>query len=684
MKIPSKYILPICFFATYNLFAATNSMDSFEADEPTPPPVAAPSIVPKPIDPMADDTTSSKNRKINFSDTLKFNPLANNVPPPLIQLDYNVKANEIQVGQAVISEETFSVYLENPYNLDPNLKYAKEFPSEEMLIISIPRILFESGSVQILSENGAIEWTYEFTAEDKKLGKKIYNLTRKNIFKTKDNLSVFASTIPLDNIPVLAGTKNNNFKFCLTNGSPGEFFTRICSPFYKTDKNANKRLALQSQTGKIRVTINEKEQAAKGSFALPALPADQIIYFHSENSSQYTFDFRGKPQTVLLTEYLKDSDSTVILSGKTYIPSDKNVTILNAPDESSWVTKFGFLPTIGDLNKYWNLRVNLSNPILHLKGIGGGEFTYKFNLENAPTKNDLIMVNEEPDAGTYLSEVKINGKAPPNSEVSSQQNRARTLDAKDGSFVWYYEARHAGEYQNNNLLVKRNGRTLTANYSIYRGFGNELSFRFAGVVLPSQQINIMGEFTYNHWFENLFSWNDEAIGKQRWGISFKSFQPLQSGKSTDTTKPASVLSLSTIDLKYRFTPGIWGRDESWGAILGHESVSVNSVHASLAGVGFFWARSMPKVFDDLFNYIPIFDFPKWVDLDFTYYPVSLEKTITPVANYALNFHGKVLWTKRIYGEGGFGFKSFDYANTKTKEENIFTSFYGTLGIGINF
>jgi hypothetical protein len=155
------------------------------------------------------------------------------------------------------------------------------------------------------------------------------------------------------------------------------------------------------------------------------------------------------------------------------------------------------------------------------------------------------------------------------------------------------------------------------------------------------------------------------------------------------------LGATNIDLKYRFTPGIWGRDPSVGAMLAYQTVEYGFRRSgidylstnTLAGAGVFWARSMPKVFDDLFNLIPIFRYPKWVDMEIVLYPVGLDATKDVLLNSAFNFHGKVLWTPRFFGEASFGIKTYNYTDSTIGATGINIALgvaYGTFGIGLNF
>lgn len=143
------------------------------------------------------------------------------------------------------------------------------------------------------------------------------------------------------------------------------------------------------------------------------------------------------------------------------------------------------------------------------------------------------------------------------------------------------------------------------------------------------------------------------------------------------------LLLTTLNLNYRLTPGVWERDETLGVIFGLQTIQFNSVRSGLLGLGVLWTRSMPKVFDQLYNLVPFMRYPKWVDMDFIVYPVSTDSAgnSNSIA-YSLDFHGKVLWKKDFYGEAGFGYKGFQVFQNGLKGE--FATFYGIAGLGLNF
>jgi hypothetical protein len=94
---------------------------------------------------------------------------------------------------------------------------------------------------------------------------------------------------------------------------------------------------------------------------------------------------------------------------------------------------------------------------------------------------------------------------------------------------------------------------------------------------------------------------------------------------------------------------------------------------------------MPKVFDELLNEFRFLKYPKWVDMEFIYYTSPTDsKTRIKFPNFALNFHGKIIWSKYIFGEAGFGVKQYNFDNKTTRLNMTFGSLYGTAGLGISF
>ena len=98
----------------------------------------------------------------------------------------------------------------------------------------------------------------------------------------------------------------------------------------------------------------------------------------------------------------------------------------------------------------------------------------------------------------------------------------------------------------------------------------------------------------------------------------------------------------------------------------------------------FWARSMPRAIDSWLSKIPHMNCPKWVDMEFIAFLSSPDSDIELKSDFLLNFHGKVLWTPTFFGEAGIGVKNYHFERTSDGSGAKLTTFYGTLGVGINF
>ena len=106
-------------------------------------------------------------------------------------------------------------------------------------------------------------------------------------------------------------------------------------------------------------------------------------------------------------------------------------------------------------------------------------------------------------------------------------------------------------------------------------------------------------------------------------------------------------------------------------------------------MGFSGLVLCQRFFDDIFNVIPFMRYPKWVDLEFILYPITLRDQQSSNFIFTMNFHGKVQWSPTFFGEAGFGLKNFSFEDTRSSDPNKQLSLtlgaaYGTIGLGFNF
>jgi hypothetical protein len=318
-----------------------------------------------------------------------------------------------------------------------------------------------------------------------------------------------------------------------------------------------------------------------------------------------------------------------------------------------------------------------------------------------------------PDAiqGTYVDGSRMSLKKPPKIKVSSKQNRILNEEKNDAEFVWEFGAKKRGEMNRSYLSVNDGQNTFKAYHELYKAYPREFSLRSVLIGDLNAGLTFLGEVAFNYWFEDVLGSDSLLLSRQRWGVSSKYFRSMGNLKVGTGSGPFDSTSL---ELKYRFTPGLWARTESWGAILGYQKIGYSTslrysstvtaqadFAAQFIGVGGFWARSMPRIFDDIFNIIPFMRYPKWVDVEFIYYPsalsseVEMTQGIVNEGNFVFNFHGQVMWSQRFFGEAGFGLKQYQYykkiqtpapvnGSTSVRTKLPFAAPFGTVGIGYRF
>lgn len=636
---------------------------------------------------------------LNTPDRILFPPFLNGVEQPKISFNYKVTDSTIDFSDHQISQNTLFFYLGNLGALSPEIFKNADFQQEQIyFLLTIPKAFMQKGLINFLDEGGNLFYSFDLekNPEAIKIGESLRKILQEKNLITQSNeepLTIVASLVEMNMISRVLESKNTLFKVCFENQSQ-KWFQKICTPSYKYYPKQSMS-KVQSKIYGDRVLINDETVGTSGE---SVVFEDKEVHFFAANKSGYIFEFAVKPQPILLTDFYSFSSSAdenkstssggnftprFHLIGHTNIPIGKNIRLFNFEDEATWRFKLGWLPTIGDFKRYWRGEFDLKEPLIYVQGNFGGLFIHRFKIDRIPDYSLKPKVDESTSRHTYSSVVKIRGAIKPGYDVSSSSKSARLLDGKKGTFVWNFSANKMDQENTQSLLLKNKTEGWVVQYSVDRIHNMEVSFRLAGVASNDLKFNVLAEGALNYWFEDLGGWQNPLWSKQRWGVSVNAFKPLKSFE-TYTSTDKFDLSLFNLNLKYRFTSGIWERDETWGAILGYENIQFSNIQARLLGGGIFWARSMPKVFDDLMNYLPLMKFPKWVDCDVVYYSLPLDKEIHPKTNLAVNFHGKVMWSKKIFGEAGFGYKVYSFQDKVKKKQPEFNFFYGTVGIGVNF
>lgn len=612
---------------------------------------------------------------------LRFRVLENGVKLSKPKVDYDLTEKQLVIGDQILSDENLKFAMGELRDLFPKGALSAEEKKELAFVATWPEALLSSGVIEFISRSGEVLAQFEFAEKDKAAWKE--NLKTWKIVKG-----------PLIGIRDL-GLKGkrlldyqSSFRVCAS-ATADLSYTRLCSrEFIFREVNKRKRMeALSALPVPLRVILQQEEAPLKD---VVEVDPKEPVQFFAGLASGWTYEFGVFPEPLNVVDMTEVGEGRIRLVSDSVKPTVP-VRELN-PDEEGFLTRFFmWQQTIGDFRKYWQLDLKRETPSVFMPGQGGGIFRYDFDIEFLPTEDlRLYIYKRSPDA-TYVDGPTIEGVKPKGVKLTSKQNKVKTY--KNDEFDWNFQALKRGEYNQSEILIESKGKTYKAYYELYKGYPRELSARLSGVVGTGGNLIANGELAFNYWFEDIFGWTNYWLSRQRWGASVKTFRSLNEVKLLSRT---GTLESTTADLKYRLSPGLWGRDESWGLIAGYNQIKYNVFHAGQTGFGFFWARSMPKIFDEIFNIVPIMRYPKWVDLEVIYYTAFTNPDeslpLTPPegqGNWALNFHGKVLWSKNIFGEAGFGIRQYDWI--QFVEENglrsfhfQFTSFYGTMGLGYSF
>tara|TARA_B110001454_G_scaffold219202_1_gene251970 strand:- start:56536 stop:58479 length:1944 start_codon:yes stop_codon:yes gene_type:complete len=595
---------------------------------------------------------------------------------PNLELEYSLDPktpNQLKVGNAIFNQSTFLIELKSLYQLDPVFRSPLNQKNEWSLILHWPKHLFPAPEIEIISGSGQSVWRTALTESDLKAWRDRTDGWKKKLGTPKINPTVLNSSFGLiggSEVNRLRDLLAKSFKFCIFNKT-GKGDSRYCSPLMAIRQG--KKLYAYNDL-KNRVLIQNEEAKSEDIVKMdPSIPAT----FYAEFALGGSYEFKTEVPKPDLVDIAEINEKTLKLTGYGSKPN-MPVRIISKEETSKLTRFFGFEATIKDDREFWEIMIPKSSPYLYFPGPAGGVFRQVIAVDEVPKAKSRIWVHEKTPTSIYGNEIAIKAVKPQGSTVESDQNSIAP-GATPREFIWNFRADKKGELNKSYLTVTQGGKKFTSFYEVYRSQPNEISGRFTGILSSSGQV-ILGEVSYNRWFESLLGKNSFSF--QRWGLNvryFKSFNPLYVSDSQKEN-----LTSFTGDIKYRFTPGVWTRDASMGVMFGYQDLVFGDFKATMAGGGWFWARSMPRVFDSIFNLIPFMRYPKWVDMEVIYYFSSLNSNITLDSPFSVNFHGQILWSKSFFGEAGFGLKRYAFVDKDLSQKAELNTFYGTVGLGIKF
>ncbi len=625
-----------------------------------------------PVNPRS--TRSPHHTKPMYFDVLS----GETMPQPFVEYEFQNDGKSLKLGNVIIDEKNVSFGLRRLSDIEPTWAIT----NETYFFVRWPQGLFRELAVELLTRDGNVIWKMDVREADiqkwrVQLRRNVKN-PKSNLLQTNWAIEASKANLPLQGLA-------DGFRFCLARlGENAQ--ERLCSQPYVVRQTGTQTLIGRVRESKVaRVLLNGEPADLKG---VAKAESGMPLRFFAEFATGETLDFTSKPLVVAWSDYTKvDSRDLYTVVGHETPPLGK-YRILNPEKDPKWVKSLGFESTIKDPRKFWAVQIKSQEPWLYFPGETGGLFKHPLPTEGVPSSRLRLHLEKRTPIGTYRDGMNVRGRKQKSTLVTSEEYKVMG-EPDSEEFTWSFKAKDQARVNRSYVLVTEGNETYRSYFELYKGFSNELSARLS-MILSNQGLILMGEAAYNHWFEDWFGWDNYYLTKQRWGISTKYFQSITKYEVSGFGNAS--LSVLNADLKYRFTPGLWTRDETHGVLFSYQDFQTNlqitQFKVPMAGIGWFWARSMPKVFDELISQLPFMNYPKWVDMEFIYYTSSLDSTKSLNLNFALNFHGQILWKDNFFGEAGFGIKRYDVIDkTNPFQANLgysLNTLYGTVGLGYKF
>ncbi len=481
----------------------------------------------------------------------------------------------------------------------------------------------------------------------------------------------------VSDLPILKGA--TGFKWCVVSAVE-DVKLQLCSGLMSLRRDDKGQISFFREEKKLPLVLHQgKVQPEKGRLGFAARKRQDSFLISGVGDS---LSLTGELPSLDLIEIIEVAGRQVRILGDGRPPLTNKFKFINAQKESLLIRLVGFEDTLKLQKQIWSLTVPKTYERVYFASPAGGMFS--FLLPQGDLVASFLRLHLETDAPkqTYNSSLDLEGRKIPQATLEKAQGKVEVDPANPSHFEWSASTPKRGDYNSPRLEVNYEGRKIQQTYEIYRGVPGEVSLRGSGFLASTSSL-LLGELAFNYWFESIAGWNNDLISRQRWGINTRVNKSVNKLKIQSTSGEAD-LEMQNVELKYRLSQGLWTRNESLGLQLSYQKVKLDVMDAPMVGGGIFWARSMPRVFDNVFNLIPFFRYPKWVDMDFSVYSMSLNRAYQVGTNYSVNFHGQMLFSEQAFFEVGFGVRGFSFQNKEIQQKAVLNTFYGTTGLGYKF
>ncbi len=481
----------------------------------------------------------------------------------------------------------------------------------------------------------------------------------------------------VSDLPILKGA--TGFKWCILSEA-SDVKLQLCSGLMSLRRDSKGQISFYREENIQPLVLHQgKSQAEKGRLGFPAKKRQDSFLISGLGDS---LSLTGELPSLDLIEIIEVGGRNIRILGDGKPPLFSKVRYISAQTESAFIRLIGFEDTLKLQKAIWSLTLPQKEERIYFSSPAGGMFS--FILPQGDLVASFLRIHLETDAPhqTYSSSLDLEGRKIPQATIERGSGKFEVRPRSPNIFEWSAATPKVNDYNTPKLEINYQGRKIQQYYEVYRGVPGEISLRGSGFVSSKASL-LLGELALNYWFESILGWDNDIFSRQRWGVNTRVNKSINKLKIQSASGEADM-EMQNAELKYRLSQGLWTRNETVGLQLSYQKVKLDLLDAPMVGGGIFWARSMPRIFDNIFNLIPFFRYPKWVDMDFSLYSVSLNKDYEVANNFALNFHGQMLFAEQAFFEVGFGVRRFNFQNKAIQQRAALDTFYGTAGVGYKF
>lgn len=316
---------------------------------------------------------------------------------------------------------------------------------------------------------------------------------------------------------------------------------------------------------------------------------------------------------------------------------------------------------------------------------------YGLILANVPPSFSFRLDDQNPIA-TYSRKVELTGTKDKNEVLAARVRNELFIHENQEEFLWQFPADQPGTINQNYLSLQHKGKDYYFSKRIFRSHQSAVSGSLALSTSPTLDIVPGYNFSAEHWLEQLVG--KQSWSFQRWGIAANVYETIQGFKPKENfPEKISVLPIN-FDILYRFSPGVRPVQSSFGLGIRYlnfqlfRSVSTD-IQTEFIGIGGFWHTAPQKIIDDIFNIVPFFRYPKWMEISLFYYPLLLGSEQIGFS-FSWQARGKMFFAKQWYLDASFNVNNISFKKSKisgvTAGADSFgiATAHGTIGVGYLF